>query len=860
MDYKKIREFSHTYSVSETLVLAESAPSGISEKEAFSRLAEFGKNQVPDQKSSSIVIVFLRQFKSPFIYILLLAAALSYYLDHPSDTLFILGILLINAAIGTIQEYGAQRSVESLRELTTNTITVLRSGKFFEIDSSNLVPGDVFLIESGIKIPADGRLIQASDLKVDESLLTGESVDVSKHSDFICEHSVITGERKNMVFAGTIVTKGRARVLVTSTAQHSQLGNIAQYVTNEDAIKTPLILRMETFTMRLAAFLAIVVCLIGTVLFMRGAPLEDVLLLAVAIGVGAIPEGLPVAMTVALSLAARRMAKRNVIVRHLSSVEALGSCTYIGTDKTGTLTMNKLTAQIWVDKDGKEYEIGKFPDNNYTSLSDCFIAASFANESIDTPKGIKGDMVDIALRNAIPKSERLVRTISSATELNRLPYESQLGYCASIHRVDDLYYTAAKGAPENFTKFKSNSTLELALNSLTSKGYKAIAFGLVKTEFETSLDSNKALDIEVVGLVGLIDPPREDAEVAVLRASNAGIKVGMITGDHPKTSYAIAQKLGIANDYNQVCSGSELHLSSESEFDRVVESHTVFARVEPGQKYSIARSLIKQGHFLAITGDGANDAPALKAAHVGVAMGKSGTDLAKEASQLIITDDKFSSIISGIEEGRVAYSNIRKVIYLLISTGGAEIIIFTLCVFFNTPIPLTAVQILWLNLVTNGIQDVALAFEPKEGDELNTPPRDPKERIFNRLMIKRVLLSSMVVGLVTFFVFKDLLEKGMSLPEAQNNILLLMVLFENVMVGNARSEKHTGLKNILRNPLLIYGTILAQLVHIMAMHFEPFANTLGLRPVPIEIWFKYLLLATSVFIVIELQKIISKIK
>lgn len=858
MDYKKLREFSHTFSVSEALALAESTNSGIPEKEALVRLDKFGKNQVPDQKSAKILVVFFKQFKSPFIYILLVAASLSYYLDHPSDTLFILGILVINAVIGTIQEYGAQRSVESLRELTTHKITVSRAGKLIEIDASNLAPGDVFLVESGIKIPADGRVIQASDLRVDESLLTGESVDVSKRSELICEYSVIIGERKNMVFAGTIVTKGRARILVTSTAQHSQLGNIAQYVTKEDAIKTPLILRMETFTMRLAGFLGIVVCLIGIVLFMRGTPLEDVLILAVAIGVGAIPEGLPVAMTVALSLAARRMAKRNVIVRQLASVEALGSCTYIGTDKTGTLTMNKLTAQIWVDRNGNEHEIGKLPTEDQSSLINCFLAASFSNESIQTPNGIKGDMVDIALKNAIPTSEKLTKKINSAIEISRVPYESQLGYCASVHRIDNIFYMAAKGAPENFTKLKANSLLESALDRLTSKGYKAIALALERSQTSTDLDSNKALDFEVVGLVGLIDPPREDAEMAIVQASQAGIKVGMITGDHPKTSYAIAQKLGIANNYNEVCAGSELRSASENEFDHMVKTHTVFARVEPGQKYNIAKSLIKQGHFLAITGDGANDAPALKTAHVGVAMGKSGTDLAKETSQLIITDDKFSSIIAGIEEGRVAYSNIRKVIYLLISTGGAEIIIFTLCVIFNTPIPLTAVQILWLNLVTNGIQDVALAFEPKEGDELKTPPRDPKERIFNKLMIKRVLLSSIVVGLITFYVFNDLLNRGMPLVEAQNHILLLMVLFENVMVGNARSEKHSGLKNILRNPFLIYGTILAQLVHIVAMHYGPFANSLGLSPIPIEIWFKYLLIATSVFIVIELQKLFSK--
>tara|TARA_Y100000780_G_scaffold232596_1_gene269128 strand:- start:270393 stop:272978 length:2586 start_codon:yes stop_codon:yes gene_type:complete len=856
VDYKRLKEFSHSLAIDEVITLGASTPTGITQQEARERLLSYGQNIVPDKEGSSLAVLFIGQFKSPFIYILLIAAILSLYLGHIADSIFIFGILVLNAIIGTIQEFSAQKSAEALKNLTQQRITTFRDNAPTLVDSANIVPGDVILIDSGVKLPADGRLIQSNSLRIDESLLTGESVNVDKSSEKICEKDALVAERKNMVFAGTMVSKGRATVLVTATGLNSELGSIAKYVLQENEIKTPLLLRMEKFTIRLAFLLGILICSIGAVLAMRGDPLSEVLLLAVAMGVGAIPEGLPVAMTVALSLAARRMAKRNVIVRQLSSVEALGSCTYIGTDKTGTLTKNKLSAENWVTKDGQHIVVGtQTEDKNILNL---YIVAGLANEAIKTSEGIKGDTVDVALMHAIDDNQGLNDLFSKAKEIAKIPYESHAGYSASLHSLNGKYYICVKGAPEKFTSLKSNHILQKNLKSMTSSGNKVIALALSVSNEHVDLNVENVLDVEVVGLVGLIDPPRGDAKEAVKKAKIAGIKIAMITGDHPRTSFAIASKLEIAESFNQVCTGPELKTLGPSEFDEVVGHHTVFARVEPGQKYLIAKSLISQGHFLAITGDGANDAPALKVAHVGVAMGKSGTDLAKETSQLIITDDKFSSIIAGIEEGRVAYSNIRKVIYLLMSTGAAEIILFTLCVFFKTPMPLTAVQILWLNLVTNGIQDVALAFEPKEGDELTVPPRRPKERIFNCLMIKRVALSSVVVATVAFLLFINLLKSGMSLIDAQNNILLLLVLFENIMVGNARSERSSGLKNILRNPLLIYGTILAQAVHILAMHWRPMGDFLQVSPVDFETWFKYLFLASSVFIVIELQKMIEK--
>ncbi|MCO4755414.1 MAG: HAD-IC family P-type ATPase, partial [Bacteriovoracaceae bacterium] len=443
----------------------------------------------------------------------------------------------------------------------------------------------------------------------------------------------------------------------------------------------------------------------------------------------------------------------------------------------------------------------------------------------------------------------------------RVPYESERGFCASIHEYESEYILSVKGAPERFSSYNHQIDIKESIQKLASKGHRVLAIGIKKSNSFETLSTEDPLDVPISGLVGLIDPPRQGAKQAIKDSRAAGIEVAMITGDHPTTSLAIAKALGLASNFSQVLTGPELKAATNNNaIDQLVKTHRVFSRVEPEQKLVIAQSLIRQGHFLAITGDGANDAPALKAAHVGVAMGKSGTDVAKESSELIITDDRFSSIIAGIEEGRVAYSNIRKVVYLLIATGASEILLFILCVFAGLPIPLTAVQILWLNLVTNGIQDVALAFEPKEGDELTRAPRNPNEKIFNPLMIQRVLLSAVVVALAAFILFNNLIKSGMELSMAQNHVLLLMVLFENIMVGNARSETYSGLKNVFRNPLLVYGTLSAQGIHIFAMHYTPLANVLGVSPVSFNDWSLYLLIALSVFITIEIHKWICRLK
>lgn len=843
---------------------------GLSQAEAKVRLEKYGPNQLPAPLSSSIFSVFARQFKNPLIYILLLVGVISLFTGHTSDAGFILGILILNAAIGTIQEYGAEKSSLALRNISKSRCVVSRDDENFEIDSTELVIGDIVQLESGNKIPADLRLISSHGLEIDESLLTGESIATQKNADAKISTDLPLGDRVTMAFAGALVTRGRASGVVTGTGLNSELGKIADTVLTSEAAKTPLILRMEKFTKNLALFFSIAVAVIAVMLVIRGQPLVEVLVLAAALGVAAIPEGLPIALTVALAIASRRMARRSVIVRSLTSVEALGSCTFIGTDKTGTLTQNKLTVKVVAFPDQPSLEILEAAPAVTNQLLELSKTVVLCNEAVlsnrDGEWVSHGDAVDIALLMLAHKSGITAPKLDETyRQIGQIPFESENQFSATLHSDDQgQQYISVKGAFEKLLPFcgADNTKIGNQASDLAAQGFRvlAVAVGKPDKKIEGHLTLSHLKGLRFLGLVGMIDPPRPEALEAIRSSRDAGIEIAMITGDHPITALAIARELGLAEDESEVITGITLKAAkNEAEFDALVKRAKVFARMEPTQKLLITESLKRQGHFVAVTGDGANDAPALKAAHVGVAMGKSGTDVAKETSDLIIADDRFSSLIAGIEEGRIAYSNIRKVIYLLISTGIAEIVLIVLCVGSGMPIPLTAIQLLWLNLVSEGIQGVALAFEPKEGDELKLPPRNPNEPIFNRLMLERVILSAVVMGGISYLVFSKLLKSGMEFSTIQNHILLLMVLFENVLVANARSETKSAItQNIFRNPLLLFGTLAALGLHFGAMHFEPAGKVLGTYPILTKDWLFYLALAASVFLVIEIQKLIRR--
>ena len=884
----------HAVSSEAVLVALKSSLHGLTHSEAAARLAQYGRNTLPQAKPQGIGIVFLRQFASPLIYVLVAAALLSVMIKEWSDAGFISAVLIINAVIGTIQEYSAQRAAAALQELVSTRCRVFREGDTYEINAEELVSGDIVLLESGDKVPADLRLLVSHDLEVDESLLTGESLPLLKDANAVLAEDIALGDRVNMLFTGTLVGRGRARGVVVSTAINTELGRIAADVLFKPSPKAPLQVRMDKFTHRVAIFVGIAALMMFAVAVMRGTPFGEVFLLAVALAVSVIPEGLPVALTVALAIGMRRMAKRNVIVRRLLAVEALGSCTFIATDKTGTLTVNQLTARCIAFPNSDVWEVsgeGVVPEgiirrpHGTPSAEEKVMLERLCQVAVLTNEGFlghsdsgwshHGDAVDVAFLVMAHKAG-IVKTEMTNTfpEIASIPYESERLFSASLNEVNKGKCAFVKGALERLLPMCTTMAtpskdviieqdlIEQQAYSLASGGYRvlALATGIIEQASGEIFTEEHLQGLTLIGLVGIIDPLRTEAKAAVIACRQSGIEVAMITGDHPATAFAIAQELGMVEHADQLVTGPELRLALDSgTIDQLTHMARVFARVGPHQKLDIVQSLQRNGHFVAVSGDGANDAPALRAAQVGVAMGLSGTDVARETADLIITDDKFDSIVAGVEEGRVAYANVRKVIFLLISTGAAELVLFTLALLTGMPLPLIAVQLLWLNLVTNGIQDVALAFEPGEGDELRHSPRSPQESIFNRIMIERVVISALVIGTVAFVVFNWLITRGFNLDEARNGTLLLMVLFENVHVFNCRSEVRSVFRhNPLRNPILLIGTAIAQLVHIGAMYTPWISDVLHIQPVTPQHWLELLGIALTVLIVMELHKAIRR--
>jgi Ca2+-transporting ATPase len=882
----------HAVSTQDVLDALESSTHGLTQSEVAARARQYGKNELPRAEPPSVFKVFSHQFASPLVYVLVVAALLSIYIQEWSDAIFITAVLLINALIGTFQEYSAQQAAQALQQLVTSKSNVLRDGELYEINTENLVPGDIVLVESGDKVPADIRLLSSHDLVVDESLLTGESLPVTKDGTPVLDEKVVLGDRVNMLFTGTLVGRGRGRGIVVQTAMNTVLGTIAADVLQAKAPKAPLQIRMEIFTRRVALVVGLAAIAMFAVAVIRGTPLGEMFLLAVALAVSVIPEGLPVALTVALAIGMKRMATRNVIVRRLLAVEALGSCTYIVTDKTGTLTVNQLTVRHIAIPDQELWQVtgeGSSPDGSIVTpqgtptVAERAILERFCHVAVLSNEGFfgrseqgwthHGDAVDVAML-VMAHKVGIVReeAVSTFPELDTIPYESETRFSASLNLVNDEEQVSVKGAVEDLLPMCSTMAkpqgdvavdTDIVNNQVTrlaAMGCRvlALASGTIERKRDERLSEHHLNGLTLIGLVGIIDPLRPEVKSAILECHDAEIKVAMVTGDHPATAYAIAKELDLVDSYEQVVTGTELKQAIEEEsLDSITSQTSVYARATPHQKLDIVRSLQRSGHFVAVSGDGANDAPALSVAQVGVAMGKTGTDVARESAELIITDDNFSSIVAGIEEGRVAYANVRKVIFLLISTGAAELVLFILALLTGLPLPLVAVQLLWLNLVTNGIQDVALAFEPAEGNVLHRPPRSPKEAIFNRLMIERVIVSALVIGTVAFTAFRWFLELGFTVDEARNSTLLLMVLFENVHVFNSRSETLSAFRhNPLRNPILLVGTAIAQLIHIGAMYTPWISDVLRVQPVTAQHWAMLFVCALVVLVVMEIHKLV----
>ncbi len=865
---------------------------GLEDNIVAERLLFYGPNTLPVKEPPTIWVILLRQILNPLIFILLAAAVASVVIGEATDASFILVVIALNSGLGAYQEYHAERSAASLQQMLKIRARVRRNGKERIIPSEDIVPGDIVILESGNKVPADLRLLQSNNLASDESFLTGESIAVEKKPGVLPEESTVS-ERKNILFAGSTVTSGRGIGIVVGTGTETQVGIIAETVTESEGGKPPLVLRMERFVKHISILVLVISACLAVLLKFQGYETAQIFFLVVALAVSAIPEGLPVALTVALSIATKRMSRRNVVVRKLTAVESLGSCTVIASDKTGTLTVNQQTARLIVFPDGNSFSVtgegyngegeivtaaggnvSEASREELTKLSELTVLANEASLTKDREQWqYHGDAIDVAFLAMGYKLGIDPAEVKSRLEIRgEIPYESERKFSAAFYEKDGKIYIAAKGAVETILDYCSQmiqkgnlvdldrKKIEQLEQSMAGKGLRVLAVAGGEwggTQFDKS-HAELPSSLIFHGLVGFIDPLRPEAVESVKKCKSAGIKVIMITGDHAATAAAIAKELGLADSEEAVVTGRDLIDSGTPDspaFQKRVLSTHVFARVSPGQKLEIVDALIRSGEFVAVTGDGVNDAPALKRANIGVAMG-SGTDVAKEVGLMIVTDDNFASIVAGVEEGRFAYDNVRKVIYLLISTGAAEVLMFFSAVLANLPIPLLAVQLLWLNLVTNGIQDVALAFEGGEPGAMKRKPRRPEEKIFDSRMVMQTIVSGLTIGAVAFiYWYWAVRVENMDEALARNSILLLMVLLQNVHVFNCRSESVSAFRvPFSRNIILVVGVFVAQGIHILSMH-TPFMQTiLGVEPVSISQWLYSLVLALSVLLVMEIYK------
>jgi magnesium-transporting ATPase (P-type) len=857
---------------------------GLTGVEAEARIARFGPNQLEEEPPPPAWSVFVRQFRSPLIFILLVALAITIGLGEYVDASVIAAVLILNAVIAFTQERKAEGAVRALMQLVVPRARVVRDGRDLEIDSRDLVPGDVVLLESGARIAADLRLVGTNALQVDESLLTGESVPVTKNIEPV-ESDADLADRQCMAYTGATVTAGRGRGVVVSTGSNTELGAIAGLMRSEAVVATPLQRRMDQF----AKVIGVAVAVAALVAFASGVALgesvDDMFLVAVALAVSAVPEGLPVAVTITLAIGVRRMAHRNAIIRRLPAVETLGSTTVIGSDKTGTLTQNRMTVQeIWTPGhryrlaggvlDGELFE-GDEPAaiGDHPALHETLLAGVLANDAdlhwTSDDLATRGDPTEIALLlSALAAGLEAGDARTAYPVFAEIPFEPTQRYSASIRSRHGRHEIFVKGAPERVSTMCTEmltdhgpvpldaDAVSQAAHELASRGQRVLAFAR-RSPPDPLTDPRDVAEpdgLVFVGLQAMIDPPRPGVRDAIAACQTAGIRVVMITGDHVETARAIADQLGIAGN-DQALTGSELDDLDDDTLAERIDHVSVCARVSPENKLRIVRALQARGEVVAVTGDGVNDAPALKAAEIGIAMGHKGTDVAREASEMVLADDNFVSITAAVEEGRVTFDNIRKVTFFLVSTGAAEISAILVAVWLQWPLVLLPVQLLWLNLVTNGLQDIALAFEPAERGVLRRPPRRPGGGVLDRLLWERVVLAGFVMGAGMLIMFRWELDTTGSLVRAQTVALTTMVVFQVFQAGNSRSETESVFRrNPFSNKFLFVATTAALGIHVAALYLPPTQYLLRVEPIEPGAWLRIVVIATSILVAMELHK------
>jgi magnesium-transporting ATPase (P-type) len=858
---------------------------GLATDEVTLRRARHGDNALVEPRRRSTASVVLSQFRNPLIYLLFAAAALALMLGERSDAIVIFVVVVLNAVIGAIQEGRAEHALAALRQLARQKARVRRDGEEHVIDARQLVPGDILLLGAGDAITADVRLLEAASLQVAEAALTGESVPVRKDTAPVTVDTEL-GDRASMAYAGTLVTAGRGTAVVVATGARTEIGHIAALAESTGSMKTPLERRIDQFGRYVMIGAGVLLVLFFTIGMLRGISLPEIAMLAISQVVGLIPEGLPVAMTIALAVGVQRMARRGAIVRRLGAVETLGSTTVICSDKTGTLTRNEMTVTaIWL-AGGRELAItgsgyaphGTFhdagreldpaTDRELGRFCEAIVLCNDARVSESEERWrIVGDPTEAALVTAAMKAgidvDELRRRMPRRAEL---PFDPAVKMMATQHDTPDGPRIIIKGATESILELcgdgAEHELVKITADRLASRALRVLAIAEVAGTLDPRVGYQPLHGrATLLGLVGEIDPPRDEAMVAVANCRTAGIRPVMVTGDQAATGIAIARALGIARDGDLAITGSELETLSDGELDDRIDRVAVFARVQPAQKLRIVSAYQKRGEVVAMTGDGVNDAPALARADVGVAMGITGTDAAKQAAKIVVTDDNFGTIVAAVEQGRVVYHNIKKAALFLFATSLAEVLVLLLAVALGYPAPFVAVQILWNNLITEGVITVNLVMDPPEGDEMQRPPTKTDEPLITRAMLWRlaVMTPAIVTATLGWFIYR--ISTGVPSAVAGAETFTLLAVCEWFNVLNCLSDHRSAFSlRLFRNPWLLGGLVVGNLLQIMVIFVPAFNDIFHTVPFGIEQVLAIGLVGSLVLWAEELRKLVVRMQ